>query len=80
MKVILTGATGFIGGEILQQALAHPSITSLVCITRKALPDSVSSNPKLQVIILSDFTSYPPEVLAKLKGAQACIWYGLHYA
>ena len=75
MKVILTGATGLIGGEVLTQALAHPAITSLICITRKPLPEHTSSNPKLKVILQSDFTTYSPELLAELQGSQACIWY-----
>jgi uncharacterized protein YbjT (DUF2867 family) len=74
MKVILSGATGFIGGEVLNEALAHPSITRLVCITRRALPESATSNPKLTVIILTDFLSYPPEILSQLEGAESCIW------
>ena len=80
MKVILAGGTGFIGGEILAQALVHPEITSIVCITRRALPDNVTSNPKVEVIILEDFTTYSPEVLARLQGSQACIWYAPHSA
>ncbi|KAL5314839.1 hypothetical protein ACEPPN_017488 [Leptodophora sp. 'Broadleaf-Isolate-01'] len=74
MKVILTGSTGFIGSEILAQAIDRSFITSIICITRRALPESISSNPKVKVIILKDFTSYPPEVLSQLSGAEACIW------
>ena len=74
MKVILTGATGFIGGEVLHQALAAPSITSLICLTRRPLPAAAVSNPKLQTIQLTDFTSYPPELLSQLEGAECCIW------
>jgi len=74
MKVILSGATGFIGREVLNQALAHPAITSLVCITRKALPETARSNPKLKAIILTDFLSYTPEILSQLEGAESCIW------
>lgn len=74
MKIIITGSTGFIGGEVLKQALAHPSITSIVSLSRKALPEAVSSNPKLKAIILPDFLTYTPEVLDELKGAEACIW------
>lgn len=68
MKVILTGSTGFIGSEILAQAIDRSFITSIICITRRALPESISSNPKVKVIILKDFTSYPPEVLSQLSG------------
>ena len=75
MKVILTGATGFIGGEVFLQALANQSITTLVVLTRRALPESATSNPKLEVIILTDFLSYPTEILSQLEGAESCIWY-----
>lgn len=75
MKVILTGSTGFIGGEVLTQCLSHPSITSLVLLTRRPLPDTITSKPTVQVITLVDFTSYPPELLSRLTGAEACIWY-----
>ncbi|KAH7319248.1 hypothetical protein BKA65DRAFT_514095 [Rhexocercosporidium sp. MPI-PUGE-AT-0058] len=74
MKVILTGSTGFIGSEVLSRAIDHPFITSIICITRRALPESIFSNPKVKVIILKDFTSYPPEVISQLSGAEACIW------
>ncbi|KAG9245722.1 hypothetical protein BJ878DRAFT_478966 [Calycina marina] len=74
MKVILTGATGYIGSELLEQAVAHPGISSLICITRRALPEAVAWNPKLKVILHSDFSTYPPELLAELQGSQACIW------
>lgn len=36
--------------------------------------DSGESISKLKVIIHSDFTSYPPEVLSQLEGHNACIW------
>jgi len=75
MKVILSGSTGFIGGEVLNQALLHPSITSLICITRKPLPDAVASNPKVKEIIIKDFLSYSLEILSQVEGAECCIWY-----
>jgi len=74
MKIILTGSTGFIGAEVLHQCLNHPHITSIVALTRRELPKEVASNPKLEVIILKDFTSYSDDVLQKLAGAEACIW------
>jgi hypothetical protein len=74
MKVILSGATGFIGGEVLNQALAHSAITSLVCLTRRGLPEGATGNPKLKVITLTDFLSYPLEILSQLEGAESCIW------
>jgi uncharacterized protein YbjT (DUF2867 family) len=74
MKVILSGATGFIGSEALRQCLKSSSITSVVVLSRRNLEDSVTSNPKLKVIIMNDFTAYPETVLKELAGAEACIW------
>ncbi|KAI4172371.1 MAG: hypothetical protein LQ343_003630 [Gyalolechia ehrenbergii] len=42
MKIILTGATGFIGGEVLRFALLHPSINSIVVLSRRQLPNQRS--------------------------------------
>jgi NAD dependent epimerase/dehydratase family enzyme len=72
MKVILAGSSGFIGQEILHQALHNPSITSLIALSRRPLP---TTNPKLKTVLLEDFTSYSPAVLAELSGAESCIWY-----
>ena len=76
MKVIITGVTGFIGGGVLQRCLAHPSITSVVALSRRDILNAAgTSNPKLKVVILEDFSSYPENVLNELVGAEACIWY-----
>ncbi|TVY41880.1 hypothetical protein LSUB1_G003088 [Lachnellula subtilissima] len=75
MKLIITGASGFIGGEVLSRALASPSITSVIALLRRPLINSPHvSNPKLNVIVLEDFDIYPPSVLKQLEGAEACIW------
>lgn len=71
MKVILSGPTGFIGREVLEQCLQNSSITSIVALSRRELP---VINPKLEVIILKDFLSYPDSVLQEIKSAEACIW------
>ena len=71
MKLILTGATGFIGAEVLRQCLLNPSITSLVVLTRRPL---LENNPKLKTIIMSDFTYYNDTVLQELAGAESCVW------
>jgi uncharacterized protein YbjT (DUF2867 family) len=71
MKVILTGSTGFVGREILNQCLAHPAITSVVALSRRELPQ----HDKLKVAVIEDFLSYPESVREDIKGAEACIWY-----
>lgn len=73
MKVILTGSTGFMGKEVLDQCLKNPSITSIIALSRRNLP-GVPANPKLTVVIIEDFKLYPESVLEQLKGADACIW------
>lgn len=72
MKIILTGATGFIGAEVLQQCLANPAIDSIVSLSRRPL-DAIA-DPKLKVVVLKDFTVYDEEVMKALEGAEACIW------
>ena len=73
MKLILTGTTGFVGAEVLDQCLAKASIDSVVVLSRRPLPSS-SSNPKLKVLVLDDFTNYSEAVLEELAGAEGCIW------
>jgi hypothetical protein len=75
MKLILTGTTGFVGQEVLTQALAHPSITSVVALTRHPIPATFASNPKVKNVLVEDFSTYTPSVLEQLSGADACVWY-----
>ncbi|KAI0376393.1 hypothetical protein F5Y04DRAFT_266448 [Hypomontagnella monticulosa] len=74
MKIIITGATGFVGGEVVRQAIADPRISHAFVLTRKPLPDEFSKNEKVTVIEHKDFSSYPPELLEQLTGAEGCIW------
>ncbi|KAJ6608274.1 hypothetical protein B0H10DRAFT_1816185 [Mycena sp. CBHHK59/15] len=73
MHLILTGATGTVGAPILRHCLAAPSITQLSILSRRpfALPPNAA---KARVIVHADYAAYPPDVLAALHGAEACIW------
>lgn len=73
MKVIVLGSTGFIGKEVFQRCLKDPAITSLIALSRRDLPEA-ATNPKLTVVIIDNFKSYPDSVLEQLKYADACIW------
>ncbi|PMD48414.1 hypothetical protein L207DRAFT_627146 [Hyaloscypha variabilis F] len=74
MKFILTGCTGFIGSEVLSQCLRNPTITSVVALSRRKLPDSVANDPKLKLVIMKDFNLYSESALKEISGADACIW------
>lgn len=73
MKVVIAGATGFIGQEALRQCIEHPSITSIVVLSRRQLTRPETS-PKVKVVVLDDFLEYSPSTLSEIQGAGACIW------
>lgn len=73
MKVVLSGGTGYIGKGVLAQCLEHPSITSVLVLTRRD-PGNLAENPKAKVIIVKDFTSYDESTITELKTADAAIW------
>jgi uncharacterized protein YbjT (DUF2867 family) len=72
-KLILSGVTGRIGKQVLHQALQNTTITSVIALSRRSLPDLVRHS-KLEVVVLEDFNTYPDVVIAELRGADACIW------
>eukprot|EP01116_Phalansterium_solitarium_P013407 TRINITY_DN30766_c0_g1_i1.p1 TRINITY_DN30766_c0_g1~~TRINITY_DN30766_c0_g1_i1.p1 ORF type:complete len:231 (+),score=42.90 TRINITY_DN30766_c0_g1_i1:79-771(+) len=75
MKVIIAGATGFIGSEVLRKCLAVNKFTSVVVLSRRPLEDGLAkNNPKLKVVLMNDFANYTPEVLSELSGAVCCVW------
>ncbi len=70
MKIIITGATGMLGSEVLTQALADDSITKIVALVRRPL---AVQHTKLDVILHKDFLNY--EGLKDIfKQTDACIW------
>lgn len=72
MKIILTGATGRIGGTALRSALSNPAIITVVVLSRREID---VQHAKLQTIIKKDYTQYSAEEIAQLEGAEACIWH-----
>jgi hypothetical protein len=71
MKVILTGATGFVGEEILRRLAARTDIEEIICLTRRA---PKASPPNATIILHDDFSVYDKSVLDRLAGCSACIW------
>jgi uncharacterized protein YbjT (DUF2867 family) len=73
-RLIVSGATGRIGGPVLEHALEDPSVSSVIALSRRPLPDLAIRHSRLEVVVLDDFTAYPQEVIAKLSGADGCVW------
>ncbi|PSN70903.1 hypothetical protein BS50DRAFT_570339 [Corynespora cassiicola Philippines] len=75
MKLIVAGPTGFVGGEIFFTTLQHPSVTSVVSLSRRAVTDPrIQDNKKWENIVVEDFEQYPDDIMARLQGAVGCIW------
>jgi hypothetical protein len=75
--LILTGATGLVGSAALVNILPliSPSgpISRLTILSRREVP-LAEGKEHVSVIKISDFTTYPDDVLQQLKGASGCIW------
>jgi uncharacterized protein YbjT (DUF2867 family) len=74
MKILLAGATGFIGSEILSQSLLNPSITSIIILSRRLLPDLEARDPRIKIVVLDNFLVYSNDLVSGLDGVEACLW------
>jgi dihydrodipicolinate reductase len=72
-KLLISGVTGRIGAEVLEQALGNTSISCIIALSRRALPE-LAGHAQLEVVVLEDFTKYSDEIVAKLSGANGAIW------
>lgn len=83
MKVIIAGATGFVGNELLRQSLRMPNITSVVAFSRRPIDTSGSIGQpgadlsKLKSITIEAYDKYSDEAKAEFGSADACIWYAI---
>ncbi len=71
MKIILTGATGFVGATTLDHLIADPRITAIICIARR--PIAVRAG-KMTTVLQEDFGAYDPALLDRLAQHDGCIW------
>ncbi len=85
MHIILTGATGLVGGAVLDAMLAMPEITRISILTRRPVPmledrirtrDPVASNTdRVRVVLHKDFGQYDDALLqGPLRGAAGVVW------
>jgi uncharacterized protein YbjT (DUF2867 family) len=73
VHLVLTGATGLVGSGVLHYMLNAPAVTTISILSRRSVPQA-EGHPKARVIIHKDYTSYPPELLEQLKGAEGVVW------
>ncbi len=71
MKVIVIGATGFVGSEVLKQLLRRSDVGQVTCLTRRL---TGVQDAKLVELEHKDFTSYSERLLVSLANHAACIW------
>lgn len=77
MKLIVAGATGLVGTEIIRQSLQISEITQIIALARKPVHVEDGTDPlsKLKSVVIRDYGEYSADVKAEFAGADACIWY-----
>jgi uncharacterized protein YbjT (DUF2867 family) len=70
MKVIVTGATGMVGSEVVRQAIEDNDISEVITLARKPLN---IEHAKVKNIIHKDFMDYS-SLHSILASCDACIW------
>ncbi|KAJ5501844.1 hypothetical protein N7453_006661 [Penicillium expansum] len=76
MKLIVAGATGLVGTEIIRQCLEISEITQVTALARKPVhvEDGTDPRSKLKSVVIRDYGEYSANVKAEFAGADACIW------
>jgi uncharacterized protein YbjT (DUF2867 family) len=69
-KIILTGATGYVGEGVLLECMAHPEIDEVLVIGRKSCG---VQHPKVKEVLVKDFFSLDP-LADQLRGYNACLF------
>jgi uncharacterized protein YbjT (DUF2867 family) len=70
MKLIVTGATGLVGAEVLREAILNPEITEIAALTRKPL---TVKHAKIKEIVHADFLKYD-SLTSLFSEYDACAW------
>ena len=75
MKLVIGGASGFVGSELLRQALNSKAVTSIIAIGRRnvSAPEGMDGS-KLSNIVLADLNHYSDEDKKNLSDVDGCIW------
>lgn len=70
MKLLITGATGMVGSEVVRQAISDTGITEIIPLVRNKLS---IEHPKIKPVIHKDFMDYYP-LRSLLETIDTCIW------
>lgn len=70
MNIVIFGATGLIGGGVLQEALDNSEVASVLAVGRRPLD---IEHPKLRQLAHQDFLDFTTAADA-LSGLDACFW------
>jgi uncharacterized protein YbjT (DUF2867 family) len=75
MNLIVAGATGLVGTEVIRQSMQISQVTHVIALSRKPVQveDDIDSS-KLKSVLISDYEECPDHVKAEFAGADACIW------
>ncbi|KAJ5358909.1 uncharacterized protein N7496_011322, partial [Penicillium cataractarum] len=75
MKIIVAGATGLVGSEIIRQCLDNNAVTEVIALARNPIQiDENTNSSKLKILLIEDYGHYPDHIKAEFVGADACIW------
>lgn len=70
MNLLITGATGMVGAEVVRQAILDDDISRVTCLVRR---EGSLQHPKVKYIVHKDFLDYSG-LTDLLKEQDACIW------
>ena len=70
MKIIVTGATGMVGAEVVRQAIADEAIEVVTVLLRN--PSEIK-HPKIREIVHKDFLNYQG-LENVFRETDACLW------
>jgi uncharacterized protein YbjT (DUF2867 family) len=70
MNLLITGATGMVGSELLRQAIADNDVHSITALSRKPLD---IRHPKLRTVIHKDFLDYS-SLRSLFADCDVCAW------
>lgn len=70
MNILVTGATGMVGAEVVRQAILDDDVRQVTCLVRR---EGNLKHPKVKYIVHKDFLDYSG-LADLLREQDACIW------